>query len=391
MNESGLDVYAHRAEWQEGGEENNVNLAKEALARVDGVEVDVGFTKDGVAVVTHDNASELSFEEFKKKYPEHATLESWIEWFREEEMVDLKKKIYLDLKGTAQDPYRLMQLVDGLGERVAIGSKDPRTVARLLLAREILDDGADGDQPKVYLQIPDPVLPRKALDYVDNLWENVGLREEGGIIKDKPDGVHFYWPENLAKEIVAELCGHGEFLTVIDKLKVTGSELVRKLKDVEDWRSLISELGSFNEFRQLVGDLGKKLLSPKIVPNIPILHDLQRRRLWRFTQEAISRGYEVIAGSTASPITMERMIDWGVKAVMPNVTREEMLPRQVQNGGKSIELKGPEDQFRNTRKLFEGDLKEELEKKGLEEKREVYLRCAVKMKTVGVVRQQIGL
>jgi len=163
------------------------------------------------------------------------------------------------------------------------------------------------------------------------------------------------------------------------------------LKDVEDWRSLISELGSFNEFRQLVGDLGKKLLSPKIVPNIPILHDLQRRRLWRFTQEAISRGYEVIAGSTASPITMERMIDWGVKAVMPNVTREEMLPRQVQNGGKSIELKGPEDQFRNTRKLFEGDLKEELEKKGLEEKREVYLRCAVKMKTVGVVRQQIGL
>lgn len=95
-----IKIFAHRAGWTEkqriDGQihaENSLPRAKETLTKLGGCEIDVGFTSDGVAVITHDNVSKLTFEQFQQKYPDHATLESWIDWYDAEGMED--KQLYL--------------------------------------------------------------------------------------------------------------------------------------------------------------------------------------------------------------------------------------------------------------------------------------------------------
>lgn len=359
-----LKVFAHRAGWTrperttEGmREQNSIPRAKETLQEVSGCEVDLGFTADGVAVVTHDNVSRLSFEQFKKANPDHASLESWVGWFATEDLKD--KELYLDLKGTQQDPYRLVELINILGDRVSIGSKDPQTVFKLLLARKLLNS-----QAKVYLQIPEPVHPPTAVRYAENLLTNVGIKlenlteEEKTLVSDlKPDGLHFYWPENLAKDILSELSRHGDFYPAIEALSIRRN-----------------------------GRLAS------IVPNIVIFHDLQRARLEHFTRLAKQKGYEVVGGSTASPLAMKRMLEWGVDAVMPNnpeVFLNHLTPPYTPTEDRKAA--DPADRFIHTKDIKEHELNQELNSGQIDETRKNYLSLAVRTKKVSVIRQQFGI
>ncbi|MEK7112879.1 MAG: hypothetical protein AAB875_06225 [Patescibacteria group bacterium] len=357
-------VFAHRAGWArpertpEGmREQNSIPRAKETLQEVSGCEVDVGFTKDGVAVVTHDDVSRLSFEQFKKANPDHASLESWVDWFTSDELKD--KELYLDLKGTQQDPYRLIEAVNTLGDRVSIGSKDPQTVFKLLLARKLLNSRA-----KVYLQIPEPVHPPTAVRYAENLLTNIGIRqedlneEEKALVSElKPDGLHFYWPENLAKDIISELSRHGDFYPAIEAASIRRN-----------------------------GRLAS------IVPNIVIFHDLQRARLEHFTRLAKQKGYEVVGGSTASPLAMKRMLEWGVDAVMPNnpeVFINHLVPPYTPTEDRTVA--DPADRFIHTKDVKEHDLNQELHSSQTDETRKKYLSLAVRTKKISVIRQQFGI
>ena len=100
-------VFAHRAGWtrpertSEGmREQNSIPRAKETLQEASGCEVDVGFTADGVAVVTHDSVSRLTFEQFKKANPDHASLESWVGWFNTDDLKDKELYLYFVVRRT---------------------------------------------------------------------------------------------------------------------------------------------------------------------------------------------------------------------------------------------------------------------------------------------------
>ncbi|MBI3385164.1 LCP family protein, partial [Candidatus Gottesmanbacteria bacterium] len=322
-------VFAHRAGFLETvislGEvktQNSIPRAKDSLTIVDGVELDLRFTSDGIAVITHDDVRKMSFEEFKEKNPSHDTLETWVEWFKQKGMEE--KEIYLDLKGTEQDPYKLLQLVSDLGNRVSIGSRDKKTVFKLLLARKIL-----GLKTKIYLQIPDPIFnpfnPSGVLSDAENLGKTVGLEakvnhadtEEQEIYNLKADGVHFFWPENLWSAIWSEIQNNGRRVPVTDQSKIPGKIAV--------------------------------------FPNIPLFANLQKARLETFVKTAKRLGYEVIGGSTASPAIMQMMIDWGVNTIMPN--DPTLLPGFLKRDDSPQNIPDPKGRFLNTRTdLKEGNI-----------------------------------
>lgn len=346
-----VEIFAHRSggwlkenvnhETKDEKGANSITGAMESFKKVGGCEVDVTFTSDGVAVVTHDNVSGINFEEFKRRYPDHATLESWVEWMRQPGMED--RKLYLDLKGVDQDPFLLVRELQSLGERVVVGSKDPVTVFKALLARKLLGSG-----PRVYLQIPDPLFPSVAVAYATNIAESAGL---SGLDEDpasaeklnglRPDGVHFYWPENLVKDAVAEVVKHGEFVPVTDSAKTETA--VR-------------------------------------FPNIPILHDLQRWRLRSFVRRAKAVGLKVMAGSAASAETMKRMVEWGVDGIMPNdpnVSPVVISARETPTIG---------DKHKNTKSFKEGSLTSEPQ----DNNRVVYDQFARMTVRVGALNKLMG-
>ncbi len=347
-----VKVFAHRAGWlgrrKKNGDiydQNSLPQAAEALSIVDGVEIDIGFTKDGVAVVTHKNMSKKSFEEFKKGNPNHGTLEDWVSWYKDGPGMD-QKEIYFDLKTTDQDPYKLIKLTEELGSRVSIGSKDPNTIFRLLLARDLLNS-----QAKIYLQIPDPAIPELAVEYANKLLDIVGVDSEDPDIKSrksrlKPDGVHFYWPQNVGTDITAEIKGHGRYVSVLDKTK--NPDVVRS-------------------------------------PNIPIFHDLQRLRLKRFVTLAKKSGFEVVAGSVASSEVMERMIGWGVDAIMPNIPNESPILSDNQQ-----RIEAPKDVHKNTTTILRSPA-EAANNDNLDESEKIYNRLTQNLKKVSTLRQQFGL
>lgn len=322
MNKDKIDVFAHRAGFYKEGEtgpgaENTFERAEHSLRFVDGLEIDVDFTSDGVAVVTHSKLNKksedgksqrINFEEFKQKFPKHATLESWLDWFAQDGMES--RKLYLDLKGTDQDAFQLLELVQqkGLEGRVYIGSKDARTMVKMLLARKSLNLDA-----KIFLQIPDPSNPEKAVSYARSILEQLGVSEPE-LMNLKPDGLHFFWPENLIKDMISELVQHGEFVPVTDR--------------------------------------SVKVPWYKRFPNIPFFHNLQRRRLREFIEESQKAGYEVMAGSAGSPSTMQRMIEWGVRGIMPNVP--DRVPDSVKREPLPIgSIPKPKGQFANNASLWD--------------------------------------
>ncbi|MBD3362894.1 hypothetical protein GF362_04200 [Candidatus Dojkabacteria bacterium] len=89
-----VEIIVHRAgfsrpETAEDGstiEENTIPRAIETLPLSDGCEIDLQFTSEGVGVVTHDRIGKLTFAEFKEQYPNHATLESWVNWFKTDQL-----------------------------------------------------------------------------------------------------------------------------------------------------------------------------------------------------------------------------------------------------------------------------------------------------------------
>jgi glycerophosphoryl diester phosphodiesterase len=357
MDESGLspEIFAHRAGFgpketrgKDIYEQNSIPRAAETLETSPGLEIDVTFTKDKVAVVTHDNVNKITYEQFKTQYPSHGTLETWVNWFASNP--DLKnKKLYLDLKGTDQDPLELVKLASQLGDRASISSKDPETVLGLLAARDLVIPDTSSPRNKIYLQIPDPIHPDISMGYVDNLYANLGINRQSaevtGLAHLRPDGVHFYWPENLVKEIVTEVKRHG---------KITSSK-----KEARDLG--ISHLG-----------------------NIPGLHRLQLERLKAFTAEAKKRGYEVVSGSTATAEVMAEMTKWGVDIIMPNIPTH--LPDSIPPSPVTKNITLPEDLHQNTIKIAKG---EPYPQDQLRTKYES-LMSLVSVK-IGFLRKQVGI
>lgn len=356
-----VEIFTHRAGWIVDGEPNSVVQAGEVFGKgVNGCEIDVRSTADGALVVTHENVSNKTLEQFLIDNPNKVTLESWIEWMKQPELEG--KEIYLDLKEGGYDPYKLIELVKDLGERVVIGAKYPDVVVKLLIARKIL-----GSKTRMILQIPDPAIPEVAVNYASNLANVVGLGSlpEGVVNEDiKPDGVHFYFPENIAKDLISEVRGDGESVPVTDK---------------------------------------NKPKSARRFPNIFGLHNLQRERLKRFTQKAKAAGFKyVFAGSAESAQTNQRMIGWGVNAIMPN--NPDVLPVGVKavSIDNKLPISPPEDRGRNEKKMVEANLEVEMMKlrkskdaafgfiPSEDKKRLDYLESVVKLKKGNSIRMQLG-
>lgn len=328
MDEKRVDVFAHRAGFYKEGEtgpgaENTFERAKHSLRFVDGLEIDVDFTADGVAVVTHDKLFrkgedgkkyKLYFDEFKEKYPKHATLESWLDWFSQEGMEG--KKLYLDLKGTEQDSFQLLEAVQskGLADRVFIGTKDARTLTKLLLARKALDVDS-----KIFLQIPDPASAEKAVAYARTILSKLGVDEKRSDLQGlKPDGLHFFWPDNFLKDVIAEFVKHGEFVPMTDRSV--------KVPWYRRW------------------------------PNFPVFYNMMQARIRDFVSRSQEEGYEVIMGSTGSPASMQRWIERGVVGVMPNVP--DRMPEALKREPLPVDaIPEPNSQFTNELRMRESQSK----------------------------------
>lgn len=366
-------LFGHRGgswEAEERGRKENIAAQNSweritrGLKSLGGVEADVRLTKDGVPVLVHRSVKGMSLAQFKKKYPNHGTLEGLVDWFARRK----GGEVYLDLKDAGEiDAWSLIELVAKLEGRVIIGAKDPQAVAKLLLARKLLGKERE---VKIFLQIPDPAVPKKAVEYAKHLVRNAGWREENltkeewKMVKDlQPDGVHFFFPENLLKDLVAEIVGHGAWVPVGEKLRNS--------------RAVVLPF-----------------------PNIPLFHDLQRRRLKKFVEEALRAGYRVIAGSAAGKEINQRMIEWGVMAIMPNIPDylppevvAQLKEKQTKDKAEKIQPPSREERFRATISFR----RKEPTEKGLEEgdsdsPRDKYLQLVRKMgKGVGPIRQQIGI
>lgn len=352
------EIFVHRAGWVVDGEPNSLKNATEVFAKgVSGCEVDLRVTSDGALVVTHENVKAKTKDEFLRDNPNHMTMESWVDWLSGPEMSG--KSLYLDLKDGDIDPFKLVEMTKALGDRIVIGTKNPEVAVKAMLARKLLSS-----ESRVILQIPDPLIPSVAVEYAKNAAKNAGLTELpfGVSASDLvPDGVHFYFPENFAKDVAGEMKGNGEFVPMTDKTKPEAA---------------------------------------KRFPNIFGFHDLQRARLKAFTQEAKAAGFKyVFAGSAESAQTNQRMIEWGVDAIMPN--NPDVLPEslkvEVPVGG--ITIPEPASRDKSTMQMREGNLAQEfatVQDKSVadmseqESKRRIYLETAQKLKGVGALRAQLG-
>lgn len=306
-------VLAHRAGFTrptrkpKGGlrVQNSVPNAILSLSLCDGCEVDVGFTSDNIAVITRDVVKKLNLKKFKEHNPDHATLESWFEWYKDKSLQ--KKYLYLDLKTDTQNPLKLLKAGQFLKNRLLIGSSDLKTVIKCLLAKKILKSKAI-----IILQIPNPVYSQWAINYADRIKENLIIPKElakkhSALIKNlKPDGLHFFFPESTIKGAFSELIGHGQIAPLLER--GTPSGYLR-----------FTTLPGFSHLRSFV--------------------------LKNFVEEAKKRGYMVIGGSTASIGSMMQMIGWGVDTLMPN--DPEYLPKRVTKKNKS-KINPMKDKFKHS-------------------------------------------
>lgn len=369
-----LDVLAHRGGMTLASPGNSIAAGKEAFAATDGAEIDLSFTKDGVCVITHKDTSNLTFEEFKEKYPGHATLETWIDWLQMPDMRD--KKLYLDLKTTDQDPFKLVELVQKLEGRVHIGSKDTATVVQLLLARKLL-----GAKCEVYLQIPEPLSGRLAVDYAQRVSEIVGLDKDelarlGVDINDlKPDGIHFFWPNDVLQSLEWEKVGHAQFISEGDTSIPSDDEFFVK------WKS--------NPFFKLIGHnwLGKWM---------------QRKRILGLIRHAKQAGFKVIGGATNTPKEHEQLVEAGVDMIMPNSTRprhlgevvrdKAHLPNRSRDESAFFRQTAPKDNFKHTANISKGmgGLRPE-EKNTAAYIEAVYQSLTESIKTPSAVKGMLGI
>lgn len=319
-NGTKTELFVHRAGWRSWSDkkaliENTFSSAQESLSHEEivGVEIDLSITSDGKGWISHSNTKNETLDQCKKDHQGEGSFESWLEWFSKTPELS-EKQIYLDLKTTDQDPFLLLQTIQkfSMDNRVRIGTKDAQYAKELLLARMVLKM----DGTKVILQFPDPASlpgldavtskapigivrsmfsPNKEQDvkrssydekaYLDlaNLYEEVfhtplvykGMKDLTAL---KPDGVHFFWPEDFRTAVKAEKQKSGSVV-------MEGDE---------------SYVGNPAEVKRVPGA------------------SLQEARLKRFIEEKKRDGYTIYGGSAASPETMQRMMDWGVDVLMPN-------------------------------------------------------------------------
>lgn len=369
-------TYAHRGGGMVKGQaESTWTAAIAALKFVDGLEIDCALTADGVAIVTHAKVSKKNSAEFLSKHQYHMTLESWVDWFNNDPALK-NKYIYIHLKTTKIDAYNFIKLLKPLGKRSSVGSIDPGVVAKLLIARKLL-----AAESEIYLQIPSLVNAKATVNYANKLAKRTGLNklplnpENSEIDKDflnnlRPDGLHYYWPENILRPFVSNLSGDGVY--------ISPSEL-KKMKAKNP------------------GIVAKEGL--KGFANVKGLHTLQKRELRNFVIGAKHAGYKIISGFTASPELLKLQADWGADAVMPDIP--SLLPDELKINSKNslIKISPPKNRFLASMQLQQSKQKKGTtlnqenpeHKKPQDPERIIYDKFAVRIKSVNPVRKFLGL
>jgi hypothetical protein len=270
--------------------------------------------------------------------------------------------MYLDLKDSNIDSFRLAQLVKDFGDRVVIGAKYPDTVVQLMVAKKLF-----GAEFKVALQIPDPAIPEVAINYANNIAEIAGLDMNNlpeWLSKDdlKPDAVHYFFNKNIVTDVKAEKAGHGEYIA--DKKRA--------------------------------GDMQIKHSG-----NIPIAYEMQQKRTEEFIRLGNESNFLVIAGSDEDPKTNERLIKAGVGILMPN--NAKIKAEGVKRSDDKREFVLPAKRDEATWNMAEGDLRKEYDQllfdqkdkygplaSDINTKRGWYLYLVTKLKNPDSLTMQIG-
>ena len=276
---------------------------------IDGLEIDVNFTKDNHAIIHHDSERIDDLRQFMIEYPDEGTLMGWLVWLNSNNFFQ-NRYLYLDIKpmNLKINAYRFIKLIEKFSdfpENVFIGVRNIDQALRFLVAKRIMNS-----KVKISLQIPVPLFPEKLLNDLDNGIENqihvdLEVLKLNSLVRLKPDAVHFFHIDSMLKSLRSTTEGHGEYVQFTDWI---------------NWHKKsfhLKKLGKINnDIRphlipdKILGIYFKHSNGPQVFPNFIGFHNITILNLKKFTSLAKKKGYITISGATNSKLTVKRMISW---------------------------------------------------------------------------------
>lgn len=283
-----MKIIVHRAGYtyidNEGKEipgENTIKNASLSLnqKKIDGIEIDLQYTKDLEPVVIHRSVANLTLKEFDKKYPNNNTLKEWVQWYAEN-IKNPETIIYFDIKRNRKINNEvvvreLFEILLQFNKQIFIGSTDKKFVKILSNIKKEIQVPF-----KIFYMVPETFLPARSIEKIAKEFVRDG--------KADIDGVHFFFIDSIWKELVSILFRRGDFVTLTDYFKK------RRVLD--------------------------KRRIP--IPNLYLFQDLYYLKTKIFVSKAQRKGFLVIGASTGSVNSLEKMRDMGCDFLMVNVPED---------------------------------------------------------------------
>lgn len=284
-----MKIIVHRAGYthiQKNGRyvpgENTLENASHSLSSeyIDGIEIDIQYSKEAIPFVMHENIQNMKSQEVKERYSDKNTLSEWIDFIKNNKEY-INKVYYLDIKNNpllrdTKEIYRLLDIINPISNSVYIGSCDWEFLKLLSSIKE-----ENSLKIKIFAMFPEPIFPRMGIKKVKEYF-----------LDNDIDGVHFFFIDSFWKELLSFFFKRGDFITVTDFVKGEG--------------------GDGNRYRVPI-------------PNLFLFQDYYYFKSKRFIKFAKENGYLVIGASTGSINSLRKMKAMGCDILMINVPEDARL------------------------------------------------------------------
>jgi glycerophosphoryl diester phosphodiesterase len=126
-----VKIIVHRAGYANSHQENTFCGAKKSFSvdRIDGIELDLSYTLDGIPVITHKSVSNINYDEFVKKYSDQNSLDEWVSWLNSSKEYS-KKTVLIHIKSES-NVLDLLEILSNIPNPLILGSVKIKLVKEL--------------------------------------------------------------------------------------------------------------------------------------------------------------------------------------------------------------------------------------------------------------------